>query len=177
MFDTKYFFPEFNQTLWMHTTFASLGNYGLQTCTSYSKYSTPEVKAFIHSPKPCAKYSMRERVEENYDVEYSLGSIKIVFNELITVSYDQYSFYGWISSRKLGDTLASSWDSRCFNWQTWWKCSSKGIGLNPSNPSSMVSKDQRTERVCLSLHKNKLFFFAHCIFQIWSKSNFAIYSN
>ena len=72
----------------------SLGNYGLQTCTSYSKYSMPEVNDLIDCPKPCAKYSMRERVEENYDVEYSLGSIKIVFNELITVSYDQYSFYG-----------------------------------------------------------------------------------
>ena len=44
--------------------------------------------------------------------------------------------YGWILSRKLGDTLASSWDSRCFNWQTWWTCFSNGIGLNTLNPSS-----------------------------------------
>ena len=75
----------------------SLGNYGLETCKDGSKFSMREIHNLIDCPKPCAKYSMRLRTEHGNNGEGGgLNSIKIIFNEVITVSYDQYS-YIWLN--------------------------------------------------------------------------------
>ena len=78
----------------------ALGDYGLKTCTDGSKYSMKEIDSLIDCPKPCIKYSMRVRSE--YVMNHvpqdrpEFPSIKILFNELVLVSYDQYS-YIWLN--------------------------------------------------------------------------------
>ena len=76
----------------------SLGNYGLTTCKDGSKYSMREVSNLIDCPKSCAKYTMRVRSEYiwNFEVAIENPSIKILFNELITVSHEDYS-YIWLN--------------------------------------------------------------------------------
>ena len=75
----------------------SLGNYGLETCKDGSKFSMRVIHNFIDCPKPCAKYSMRLITEHGNNGEGGgLNSIKIIFKEIIEVSYDQYS-YIWLN--------------------------------------------------------------------------------
>ena len=77
----------------------SLGNYGLETCKDGSKFSMRVIHNLIDCPKPCAKYSMRLITEHGNDEEGHMGahkSIKIIFKEVITVSYDQFS-YIWLN--------------------------------------------------------------------------------
>ena len=78
----------------------SLGNYGLETCKDGSKFSMREIHNLIDCPKPCAKYSMRLRTEHGNNNIQLVGSpqrsIKIILNEVIEVSFDQYS-YIWLN--------------------------------------------------------------------------------
>ena len=55
-----------------------------------------EVNELINCPQPCAKYSMNVKSDYYSDPDNSVPSIKIFFNEMITVSYDQYS-YIWLN--------------------------------------------------------------------------------
>ena len=77
----------------------SLGNYGLATCKNGSEYSMREVNNLIDCPKSCTKYTMRVRSEYVilFDKEaLENPTIKIIFNELITVSHESYS-YIWLN--------------------------------------------------------------------------------
>ena len=77
----------------------SLGNYGLETCKDGSKVSMRVIHNLIDCPKPCAKYSMRLRTEHGSNpgiLGLQQKSIKIILNEVIAVSYDQYS-YIWLN--------------------------------------------------------------------------------
>ena len=77
----------------------ALGNYGLTTCKDGSKYSMREVSNSINCPKSCAKYTMRVRSEfiMNFGREaVENPTIKIIFNEIITVSHEDYS-YIWLN--------------------------------------------------------------------------------
>ena len=56
-----------------------------------------EVSNLIDCPKSCAKYTMRVRSEYIWNFEaIENPSIKILFNELITVSHEDYS-YIWLN--------------------------------------------------------------------------------
>ena len=79
----------------------SLGNYGLTTCKDASKYSMREVSNLIDCPKSCAKYTMRVRSEYIFNLNFGQEAvenptIKIIFNEIITVSNEDYS-YIWLN--------------------------------------------------------------------------------
>ena len=56
-----------------------------------------EVHNLIDCPQqPCARYTIRVRSESDSDIKLPWPSIKILFNEMITVSNDQYS-YIWLN--------------------------------------------------------------------------------
>ena len=54
-----------------------------------------EINDLIDCPQSCTKYTIRVRSEYSSYVAIDIG-IKILFNEMITVSYDQYS-YIWLN--------------------------------------------------------------------------------
>ena len=74
----------------------ALGDYGLPTCKDGSKYPMSEINDLIDCPQPCAKYTMRVRSEYDLILDDDVTNIKIIFKEMITVSYDQYS-YIWLN--------------------------------------------------------------------------------
>ena len=70
----------------------ALGDYGLPTCKDGSEYPMSEINDLIDCPQPCAKYTMRVRSEYDLNLDDDGTNIKIIFKEMITVSYDQYSY-------------------------------------------------------------------------------------
>ena len=54
-----------------------------------------DINDLIDCPQSCTKYTIRVRSEYSSYVAIDIG-IKILFNEMITVSYDQYS-YIWLN--------------------------------------------------------------------------------
>ena len=73
----------------------ALGDYGLPTCKDGSKYPMHEINDLIDCPQSCAKYTIQVRSEYTSHVALD-AAIKILFKEMITVSYDQYS-YIWLN--------------------------------------------------------------------------------
>ena len=76
-----------------------MGNYGLPTCKDGSKFSMREVHNLIDCPLPCIKYSIQSRSESGV-FDLASGSFEqtfeFFFNDLVQVSYDQYS-YIWLN--------------------------------------------------------------------------------
>ena len=85
-----------------------MGNYGLQICTKAANatngingtngtlFSMREVDNLIDCPKPCAMFQIRVRPNDETEDPISDATISITFQELITISNDQYS-YTWLN--------------------------------------------------------------------------------
>ena len=79
----------------------SLGNYELQVCMNATNstnaikgasFSMRDVDKLIDCLKPCTMFKIRVRPNDETEDPISDATISITFQELITISNDQYSF-------------------------------------------------------------------------------------